>query len=251
MEAMPSSPHGERVACILVAAGASVRMGVDKLWADLRGRPLLEWPIATLAGCGSIDELVVVAALSGLERTRRLLEDLGVKACVVVGGARRQDSVRAGLSAIGDADWVVVHDAARPLVTRDLVENGLETARATGAAVAAVPVVDTIKVVNESEVVSTLARNGLWSVQTPQVFRADLLRQAHRAGAADVTDDATLVEGLGVRVQVYMGAYANIKVTSPVDLRLAALLVSEDGGQPTRAAAHTETPPRERRAEVV
>jgi 2-C-methyl-D-erythritol 4-phosphate cytidylyltransferase len=226
-------------------------MGADKLWADLRGRPLLEWPIATLAACHRIDELVVVASASNLRRTRLLLEDLGVEACVVVGGERRQDSVRAGLEAIGDIEWVVVHDAARPLLTPELIDRGLDAARATGAAVAAIPVVDTIKVVHEGEVVRTPDRDSLWSVQTPQVFRAELLREAHRTTTVDVTDDSAMVEAMGVPVRVYMGAYANIKITSPVDLRLAAALVSENGKQLAEPAAHTEMPPGERRAEVM
>jgi len=223
-----SAPGRERAAGILLGAGASARMGVDKLWADLGGRPLLAWPIATFAACDCIQELVIVASTPNVNRVERLLSDLRVRARVVPGGERRRDSVRAGLEALGDVEWVVVHDAARPLLTRALVTDGLEAARATGAAIAAVPAVDTIKTVRDGEVVGTLARETLWAAQTPQVFRFELLLEAHRAVSDDVTDDAALVEAIGARVRVYMGAYANINFPSPVDLQLAALLVSEN-----------------------
>lgn len=231
----------ERAAGILLAAGASARMGFDKLWADLGARPLLAWPIATFASCDCIDEFVVVASRPNVKRVERLLFELGVRARVVPGGERRRDSVRAGLDALGGVDWVVVHDAARPLLTRALVIDGIEAARATGAAIAAVPTVDTIKTVRDGEIMGTLPREGLWAAQTPQVFRRELLLEAHRTVSDDVTDDAALVEAMGARVRVYMGAYANIKVTSPVDLQLVALLVSENE-RPFAVAGAGEAP---------
>jgi 2-C-methyl-D-erythritol 4-phosphate cytidylyltransferase len=215
----------EKVAGILLAAGASSRMGTDKLWADLGGKPLISWPLQVLAASNAIDELVIAVSASARHSMSRLLEDLSIVGKIVLGGARRQDSVRAALDAVSDADWVVVHDGARPFLTEKLILDGLRAARGTGAAVAAVPVIDTIKRAEEGTVLQTLERDGLWAVQTPQVFRRALLAQAHAASSLDVTDDAALVEGLGAAVRVYMGAPENIKVTTPSDLLVAGVLL--------------------------
>lgn len=206
-------------------------MGGNKLWADLGGRPLVAWPISVLSSSGVIDALVVVAAQGSERRMSHLLDELGVRATVVTGGASRQHSVRAALDATVEAEWVVVHDGARPFVTPDIIVRGLDESRATGAAIAAVPVTDTIKLVNGDRVASTPARDTLWAAQTPQVFRRSLLLEAHRRATMAVTDDAALVEALGASVRVYMGSYGNIKVTTAVDLQLAALLLERERGR--------------------
>ena len=149
---------------------------------------------------------------------------------VCIGGKRRQDSVAEGLKQISGYEWVVIHDGARPLVTLDLIERGLEAARETGAAAAAVPVTDTIKEVNKAGMVSrTSPRQNLMAVQTPQVFRFDLIQIAHRQDCGDVTDDASLVENLGHRVKLYPGSYDNIKITTPADIILAEALLKKRG----------------------
>ena len=149
---------------------------------------------------------------------------------VCLGGRRRQDSVAAGLERLGDSDWVVIHDGARPLVTGDMIERGLKAARKTGAAAAAVPVTDTIKVVGDDEIVmGTPPRRNLRAVQTPQVFRSDIIIEAYRQAGSDVTDDASLVEQMGHKVKLYQGAYDNIKVTTPDDLQLAEMLLKKYG----------------------
>jgi 2-C-methyl-D-erythritol 4-phosphate cytidylyltransferase len=200
-------------------------MGFDKLWADLNGRPVLAWSLNAFARCPRVSALVVVVAPAAREQTVGLLERMGVKADVVEGGLRRRDSVRAGLE-VASTEWVVVHDAARPALTPDLIEEGLEAAKETGAAIAAVRETNTVKRVVEGRVEATLDRASLWSAQTPQVFRRELLLEGHRRSDLEATDDAALVEMLGVTVKVYEGAYANIKVTTPVDLQLAALLLA-------------------------
>ena len=145
---------------------------------------------------------------------------------VCPGGERRQDSVAAGLGRLKDSNWVVIHDGARPLIAAALIEAGLEAAEASGAAVAAVPVSDTIKVAGDDLFVQgTPPRQRLWAVQTPQVFRFDIITNAYRKAEAEVTDDATLVERLGYRVKLYMGSYDNIKVTTANDLALAEVLL--------------------------
>ena len=209
-------------AVILLAAGASIRMGFDKVWADLAGLPLIARPLQVLSHTPGVAQVVVVARRDELGRMRDLLTNLGIAGDVVAGGERRQDSVRAGLDAVPGAEWIVVHDAARPLVTTDLVQRGLAEAQETGAAIAAVPTTDTIKVVAQGRVVSTPSRETLWSAQTPQVFRRSILVRAHALDLA-VTDDAALVEALGVPVRVFEGGYGNIKVTSEADLQFARL----------------------------
>ncbi len=201
-------------------------MGSDKLWVDLCGKPLIAWPLQALAASPLVDSLIVAASMSNQERITCLAGELGIEARIVVGGARRQDSVRAALDAVGDAEWVVVHDGARPLLTTKLVEDGLAAAQDTGAAIAAVPVVDTIKQVDGPKVVTTLNRDELWAVQTPQVFRRALLAEAHARSPEDVTDDAALVESIGGEVRVYMGDYENIKVTTPADLQVVRALLA-------------------------
>jgi 2-C-methyl-D-erythritol 4-phosphate cytidylyltransferase len=227
--------RGERVAGIIVAAGASTRMSSDKLWADLGGEPLVARSIRIFATAGPIDLLIVVVAEGREDQFRDLLEMLGIAARVVTGGARRQDSVRAGVEAAVDATWVVIHDAARPMVTGDLIAQGLTEARATGAAIAAVPAVDTIKVVGDRHIVGTLDRDTLWHAQTPQVFRRSLLLAAHRSAASSATDDAALVEAGGVSVGVYRGSYANLKVTTDLDLVVARALLDTMGATQNRA----------------
>lgn len=219
---------------VIVAAGRSERMdGIVKPWAPLtdassgRTRPLLAYPLAAFQSCAAIDRIVLVAAADAIERAQALVqdEDFGKVCAVVAGGARRQDSVRAGLDALGPCDWVAVHDGARPLVTPELIERGLEAARETGAACCAIPAPDTVKEADGERIVRTLDRSRLWLAQTPQVFRYDLLMDAHRRIEADATDDAQLVESLGAEVRLYQGSPRNLKVTTPDDLALVQALL--------------------------
>jgi 2-C-methyl-D-erythritol 4-phosphate cytidylyltransferase len=134
--------------------------------------------------------------------------------------------VAEGLKRLKDGEWVVIHDGARPLVTIDLIERGLEAAKETGAAAAAVPVTDTIKFVKDSEIVrQTLPRQNLRAVQTPQVFRMDVIKNTYKFTTGDVTDDAALVEKAGFKVKLYMGSYDNIKITKQDDLAVAEVLL--------------------------
>ncbi|MFC1974578.1 2-C-methyl-D-erythritol 4-phosphate cytidylyltransferase [Chloroflexota bacterium] len=222
------SDSRDRVGAVIVAAGSSQRMsGVDKVFAPLAGKPLLVRVIDTFHGCSAIDQIVVALSEQNLERGRKLVAEQGWTKVtdVCLGGKRRQDSVANGLGRIRDCHWVVIHDGARPLVTVDLIEQGLEAARETGAAAAAVLASDTIKVAGDDRVVQqTLPRSNLWAVQTPQVFRYDIIAEAYRQAKGDVTDDASLVEQLGYKVKIYPGSYDNIKVTTPADLALAEIL---------------------------
>jgi len=211
-----------------VAAGSSRRMGgEDKLFALLGGEPLLARVVHVFTDCRAIDQIVIVVREESLETVRQMAADRGwwKVADVCAGGERRQDSVRAGLDRLSGCGWVVVHDGARPLLTEDLITRGLEAAAETGAAVAAVEVTDTIKVAGPDRVVRhTPSRESLWAVQTPQVFRYDLLKRAYRRLKEEVTDDAAAVEQLGQSVMLYPGSYDNIKITTREDLILAEIL---------------------------
>ncbi len=221
---------GEGVGAIVVAAGGGRRMGGrDKIFAELGGIPILAHVIDVLQRCALIDQIVVVLGAGNLERGRRLVRDSGWSKVreICRGGPRRQDSVAEGLKRLNDCRWVVIHDGARPLITIDLIERGLAVAQENGAAIAAVPVKDTIKVIGaDGFVQGTPDRQRLWAAQTPQVFRFDIIEEAYRRARGDVTDDAMLLEGLGHRVKVYMGSYENIKVTTPEDLAIAEAILS-------------------------
>jgi 2-C-methyl-D-erythritol 4-phosphate cytidylyltransferase len=216
-----------------VAAGRGERMaGVDKMFASLGGKPVLARVIDVFQQCKAVEQIVAVVAEENVERCRQLVAGEGWPKITraLPGGERRQDSVAAGLSRLKNCDWVIIHDGARPLVTEELIEHGLVEARETGAAVAAVPVTDTIKIAMEDMIVQgTPPRKSLWAVQTPQVFRSDIIRGVHRQAKYEATDDATLVEQLGYRVKLYMGSYDNIKITTPEDLALAQVLWQKYG----------------------
>jgi 2-C-methyl-D-erythritol 4-phosphate cytidylyltransferase len=215
----------EKAGAIIVAAGTSRRMGgLDKVLVPLGDKPVLAWVIDTFESCRAVGQIVVVVNEKNMEKVQQLIENQGWYKVseLCTGGNRRQDSVRKGLHRLDRCDWVVIHDGARPLVTVSLIEQGLKVAGETGAAVAAVPVLDTIKVAGHDRYVwHTPARDTMWAVQTPQVFRFDIINKAYHRAKDDVTDDATLVEQLGYKVKLYEGSYDNIKVTTPDDLILA------------------------------
>ena len=197
-------------------------MGFPKLWADVRGQPLLAHSVAA-ARAANPAELVVVVAPDRVAQTRALAPDV----VVVSGGARRRDSVTAGLAATG-ADWLAIHDAARALAPPDLFARGLEAAQPTGAAIPGVALKDTIKRVAGSRVVHTPPRAEHVAVQTPQIFRRDVLLRALALTDEDVTDEAALVEQLGISVAVFEGDERAFKVTTPLDLALARSLLDFD-----------------------
>jgi 2-C-methyl-D-erythritol 4-phosphate cytidylyltransferase len=223
----------EKVAAVIVAAGEGRRMeGIDKLLVPLAGEPLLLRATRPFQQCRAVGQIVVVVSGEREQQCRTLVAgpEWSKVTDICIGGDRRQDSVAAGLKRLKEFDWVIIHDGARPLVTVDLIERGLEAARETGAAAAAVPVTDTIKVVDRNGIVrQTLLRQNLRAVQTPQVFRFDVIQIAHHQDTDDVTDDASLVERLGHKVKLYAGSYDNIKITTPIDLAAAEIILSKRG----------------------
>ena len=221
------------VGAVIVAAGLSQRMGgMDKVTAPLGDRSVLERVIEVFHNCESVCQMVVVVTEKNVDWCRQLKAEQAWHKITAIccGGKRRQDSVAAGLKRIHGCQWVVIHDGARPLLTEDLIYQGLTEAQETGAAVAAVPVTDTIKSAGSNRVVrQTLPRHKLWAIQTPQVFRFDIISEAYRQTAEDATDDASLVEKLGYRVKLYRGTYKNIKITTPEDLAAAEVWCCKDG----------------------
>ena len=224
----------EQAAVVIVAAGSSRRMGgQDKLWIPLAGRVTLARTIDIFATSPLISIIILVLNPTRLEDARELCvrENWSNIGGIVPGGERRQDSVRAGLDRLGEmapeTRWVMIHDGARPLATPQILEAGLQAAQEHLAAIAAVPVKDTIKQVRDGLISATPAREHLWAVQTPQVFSFPLIHQAHRAALAqeEVTDDAALLERLGHPVAIFPGSYSNLKITTQEDLLMAEALL--------------------------
>jgi 2-C-methyl-D-erythritol 4-phosphate cytidylyltransferase len=227
------------VSAIVAGAGKGVRLGskTPKALSRLNARPLIIYSLQALQKHPLIKEIVVVVnpdfrktAVSRIKKYR-----ITKVTRVVNGGSRRQDSVYQGLEATdARADLVLIHDACRPFVDKKMISGTIKEAKTSGAAIAAVPVKATIKsvvripssVVRKFVVEKTLSREGLWEIQTPQVFKKELILKAYKKfGKHDVTDDAMLVEKLGRKVGVVFGSYDNIKITTPEDLIFAKAIL--------------------------
>ena len=221
------------VSVVIPAAGQGRRMQThhNKIFLMLAGEPILVQTLRQFAEVADVGECIVVVAKGEEQETQELLQSAtrrhALPPChVVTGGDERQDSVWNGLQAVSaDADIVLVHDAARPLVTPAIIGRVIRAARRTGGAIAAVPAKDTIKVAgDDGNVASTPDRSTLWAVQTPQGFQKDVLVRANQQAIADGfrgTDDASLVEHIGAPVELSLGSYENIKITTPGDLIIA------------------------------
>ena len=212
---------------VIAAAGSSSRMGGrDKLAEPLDGIPVILRTLAAVEAVPEIREIVVVTREDRVEEYRRLLGQCSRLRAVVPGGSTRQESVRNGVRALSpDCTLAAIHDGARPLVTPEVFARCIEAARSCGAATAAVPVKDTIKLADEvGRVLDTPDRSRLWAVQTPQIFdRERYLRAAEEAERQGIscTDDCQLFEAMGWEVQLVMGDYRNLKLTTPEDFLAA------------------------------
>ncbi len=224
----------EQASVVIVAAGSSRRMlGRDKLWTPLMGRITLARTLDIFQASPLIASIVIVTSTERLVDTIALAEKehWHKVAAIVPGGRRRQDSVAIGLDTLAgktsSCQWVMIHDAARPFVNPTMLQEGLLSAQAHQATVAAVPVKDTIKQVRDNIISATLDRSQLWMIQTPQIFSFPLIRHAHHDPVAqeDFTDDAALLERLGYPVAIFQGSYTNIKITTQEDLVIAEALL--------------------------
>jgi 2-C-methyl-D-erythritol 4-phosphate cytidylyltransferase / 2-C-methyl-D-erythritol 2,4-cyclodiphosphate synthase len=219
---------------IVVAAGASRRMGVrDKVMLDLLGRPILAWTLDALASARSVRRLIIVTGSDRVDHVAGMSWVRERRATVVAGGERRQESVAAGVR-VSDADVVLIHDGARPLVTSDLVDAVASAALRCGAAIPCLPVSETLKRVEAGRVVTTVDRADLAAAQTPQGVRRAVLAAAYAlhdpAGEETFTDEAALLEASGFEVVAVPGEPENLKVTLPGDLDLATAVLARRRG---------------------
>ena len=230
----------DKLTVIVAAAGAGKRLGLgkNKAFAEVGGLPLLVQCLRMVNDTGMAHKTIVAVGADEVAMTEALLKDYheyfaGLQTAVVAGGAERTNSVKNALALAGSEGWIAVHDGARPFAGTEVFERTLQAAQQTGAAIAAVPVKNTIKVVDaDGFVVNTPQRSSLMAVQTPQIFKAQLLQRAYcdeNLKGAAVTDDASLVERLGVKVAVALGSYENIKITTPEDLLLAEKICADRG----------------------
>lgn len=217
---------------VIVAAGTASRMGgIDKVMAPLDGEPMIVRTVRTFQNCDAVKEIVIVTREDLISKITSLCGKFDKVRAVVVGGKDRVESVKNGLGMLSQTvKLAAIQDGARPLITEAVIDRTIRAAHTYGAAAPAIPVKDTIKVVEGGIVSTTPDRNTLKAIQTPQVFDIDLLKgalkKAFESGAA-ITDDCSAVELLGYKVKIVEGDECNIKVTTPMDLKIAQLLLEE------------------------
>lgn len=217
---------------VIVAAGSASRMkGIDKIMEPLAGVPVVLRTVRTFQRCGAIREIVIVTREDLILPITDLCYGLDKVRAVVLGGSSRQESVNLGMNALSEkVKLVAVQDGARPLVTTQLIDRTVRAADTYGAAAPFIPVKDTIKVVKGGMVMNTPDRKTLMAVQTPQVFDFDLLRGAlkkAREEDREVTDDCSAVEMMGMSVKTVEGDERNLKITTPMDLKIAEMLLED------------------------
>lgn len=223
---------------VVAAAGSSERMeGKDKLFSDLAGLPVIARTLMALQECGNIHEIIVVTREESIVPVADLCAELEITKAskILCGGVDRLDSVLIGLAeAAPEAQYIAVHDGARPLVTKEIIADAFSKAYKYHAACPAVPVNDTVKIGKDGFVAETPKRETLYAVQTPQVFAADVIKAALRNAKAkklDITDDCGAAEAIGVSPALSMGSFENIKITRPIDLKIAEAILEERLGK--------------------
>ena len=222
----------KKCGAVIVAAGSASRMGgIDKVMATLGGEPMIQRTVRAFQECDAVSEIVIVTREDLILPITDICKAFPKVTAVVAGGKSRQESVNKGLSALGkEVKLAAIHDGARPLITWQLIDCCVRAANTYGAAAPAIPVKDTIKTVEGFIVVKTPDRSKLRAVQTPQVFDIDLLKGAllkAQQDGAEVTDDCSAVERLGMKIKIVDGDETNLKVTTPMDLKIAEMLLEE------------------------
>lgn len=216
---------------VIVAAGNASRMGgIDKIMAPLGGEPVIARTVRQFQNCDCVKKIVIVTRPDLILPITEACRGMDKVSAVVAGGSSRQESVRLGMNVLSGVKLVAVHDGARPLVSPEVIDRTVRAAHSYGAAIPAVPVKDTVKVEQGGLVAATPEREHLRAVQTPQVFDFDILRAALakvEKGKLSVTDDASAVELMGMSVKIVEGEERNIKITTPLDLKIAELLLED------------------------
>jgi 2-C-methyl-D-erythritol 4-phosphate cytidylyltransferase len=221
------------ISAIILAGGKGKRMGtkISKQYIELKGKPILYYTLTTFIECKDVDNIVLVLPKDEIEFCKtEILEKYSLKVDMIVeGGKERQDSVFNALSKVDDSEIVLIHDGARPFTSEKIIRDGIKYAKLYGAAAPGVMPKDTIKVIDEEGFsISTPNRNSLLAIQTPQVFKLEIIKECHDKIKRDnisVTDDTMVVENYNNKVYLYDGDYTNIKVTTPEDLILADKLI--------------------------
>ena len=216
-------------ALAILAAGMSMRLGEDKVLADLGGRPVLDWSLAAAEAAGVFTEVLVVTAPAAVSRVAAAVSRAGVRARVIAGGATRTASSWAALDALPDAGIIAIHDSARPFVTPSLFQRCVEAAESDGAAATGLRLAETVRRADEAGVsLEEVEREGLWTAQTPQAFRRGLLVRAREAAPErSFTDDAAALAAAGIRVRMIPGDRRNLKITTLEDLAYARELADK------------------------
>ncbi len=218
---------------VIVAAGSASRMGgIDKVMAELRGEPMIRRTVRAFQSCDAVKEIVIVTREDLIRPITSLCAGMDKVKAVVAGGKSRQESVWLGLNTLSkDVKLAAIHDGARPLISEAVIDRTIRAAHSYGAAAPAVPVKDTVKVVKGGLVLATPNRANLQAVQTPQVFDFDLLRGALKKAQeenASLTDDCSAVERMEMSVKIVEGEEKNLKITTPMDLKIAEMLLEEE-----------------------
>jgi len=218
-----------RSALAILAAGSATRAGVDKVLADLGGQPVLAWSLAAGLAAGCFDQTIVVAPRANLAQIKAVVGERAPRVHIVAGGATRTESSWAALDAAADAEVIAIHDAARPFVPPSLFVRCVQTAAVEGSAVAGLPLADTVRRADEAgAAIEEVSRDGLWSAQTPQVFRRELLEHARQVAAdRSFSDDAAALVAAGGRPKMVLGDRRNLKITTFEDLAYARELVAK------------------------
>ncbi len=220
-----------KVVAIVPAAGYGKRLRTrrKKPFLLLGGKPLVSYALATLNSCKEISGIIIASERPCVERLKNIAKRFHIDKLidVVVGGKTRFESVRNCMKLVDRSiDIVIIHDAARPLIDKKIIERSIKTARIFGSCVVAVPERDTVKLAGKDLFVKgTLDRNKIFRAQTPQAFRRSIIKKAYSANVAGFTDDASLVEAMGNRVKIVEGSYRNLKITTREDLKIAEALL--------------------------
>lgn len=239
------APSDHRVVAIVVAAGSSTRMnGIDKLLYPLAGTPAINWSLRALDACPAVHSIVLVLAPGRRAQIEVVVRESRPAKLTAIcdGGESRFHSVLNGLVAAGAGyEWALVHDGARPFLGTDVIERGLEVARSTGAAIAAVPATDSIKLCDdERRIVGDPPRTTVWLAQTPQISRFDTLKRSYQelqSRSSEFTDEASVLHAAGHDTHVFQGSDVNVKLTTPADLELAQYIASRWRNDPVKVGS--------------